>query len=272
MKTIRKTVRVGSVPVSRYGYPLACSDLLVTIEYGPDRLNPGKPGPVLSIVGEYGDGGGQCISALDEVVTFALGWSRELAQRFKDAWQRWHLNGMRAGCEHQRAAGWKTCPGHHSSEPFHVEVVDLLEKRGDEARQLKKDADTLRRVCEQHDVQGDTRAAMIDLAATLDDASAAIKGQLPKLGEGPRKVYGAQRPTIEYRCGQNERLPMPCGAPDALSKPCPECGYKFGTAWLFEEVPADVVEFLDSLPSGYHPASVSHPASAKAEKRKHGRR
>lgn len=34
-----------------------------------------------------------------------------------------------------------------------------------------------------------------------------------------------------------------------LSKPCPVCGYKYGSAWLFEEVPAEVIDWLQSLPS-----------------------
>jgi hypothetical protein len=33
-----------------------------------------------------------------------------------------------------------------------------------------------------------------------------------------------------------------------LSVPCDECGYKYGTAWLFEEIPAEVLIFLRSLP------------------------
>lgn len=30
---------------------------------------------------------------------------------------------------------------------------------------------------------------------------------------------------------------------------CPECGYRIGSAWLFEPVPEDVIEFLNSLPA-----------------------
>jgi hypothetical protein len=33
-----------------------------------------------------------------------------------------------------------------------------------------------------------------------------------------------------------------------LTEACPECGYKYGTAWLKEEVPAEVIDFLNSLP------------------------
>ena len=33
-----------------------------------------------------------------------------------------------------------------------------------------------------------------------------------------------------------------------LCKPCPVCGYKYGTSWKKEDVPEDVVEWLFSLP------------------------
>ena len=34
-----------------------------------------------------------------------------------------------------------------------------------------------------------------------------------------------------------------------LCKPCPVCGYKYGTSWLKEEVPADVIDWLFALPN-----------------------
>lgn len=33
-----------------------------------------------------------------------------------------------------------------------------------------------------------------------------------------------------------------------LSAPCPVCGYKYGTAWIHEDVPASVIAWLISLP------------------------
>lgn len=29
---------------------------------------------------------------------------------------------------------------------------------------------------------------------------------------------------------------------------CKDCGYHIGTAWLFEEIPQDVIDFIESLP------------------------
>lgn len=31
---------------------------------------------------------------------------------------------------------------------------------------------------------------------------------------------------------------------ERIGRPCPACGYRYGSAWLSEEVPADVVEFV----------------------------
>ena len=33
-----------------------------------------------------------------------------------------------------------------------------------------------------------------------------------------------------------------------LCKPCPVCGYEYGTKWLFEEVPEEILEWLKNLP------------------------
>ena len=43
-------------------------------------------------------------------------WQGSAPRRLKDLWDRWHLNDMRAGCEHQRALGW-TSYDDHPSEP-----------------------------------------------------------------------------------------------------------------------------------------------------------
>jgi hypothetical protein len=79
-----------------------------------------------------------------QIAKFAEGWNQETWFKFLDIWHRWHLNDMKAECEHQRQRGetWETHP----------------------------------------------------------------------------------------------------------SATCPDCGYVLGSAWLREEVPADVIEFLQSLP------------------------
>lgn len=71
-------------------------------------------------------------------------FTRAQLDRLTEVWERWHLNDMRAGCEHQRELGWKA-----------------------------------------------TRTGDPD---------------------------------------------------DKVGKPCPTCGYRYGSAWLFEPVPVSVIE------------------------------
>lgn len=80
-------------------------------------------------------------------------------------WKRWHLNDMRAGCEHQRAEDW-----------------------GSETLLLKK--------------------SITNLAMWVTPQ------------EHPKGV---------------------------LTKPCPICGYKYGTAWLHEPLPNEVTEWIQQF-------------------------
>lgn len=87
----------------------------------------------------------------------------------------WHLNGMQAGCAHQREAGWNKRP--------------------------------------------------IDPSKPLD-------------------AYGYFIPGDHHRATWNmltwvTRAEHPEGL---LSEPCPECGYRYGSAWLHAALPADVAE------------------------------
>lgn len=61
-------------------------------------------GEELSIVGDTRDGGGQIDMHLKpDAIEPAPGWTREDLERLWAIWSRWHLNGMNAHCEHQRA-------------------------------------------------------------------------------------------------------------------------------------------------------------------------
>lgn len=52
-----------------------------------------------------------------DAIEFADGWDQELWFKFLEVWDRWHLNDLRSGCEHQRALGW-TYQDHHDPETY----------------------------------------------------------------------------------------------------------------------------------------------------------
>lgn len=175
---IDKVIRLGTVPTHRIAQTTC--DVFAKIDFANGKLSiSGVEGPR-----KNGDAYGSCgqivIHLQAAAITPAPGWTVELISRFFDAWRRWHLNDMRAGCEHQRAEKWDKRP--------------------------------------------------------IDPAK-------------PLRTYGKHYPG-QHSASWNmltwiTRAKHPEGL---LSQPCPTCGYKYGSAWLHEEVPTAVLEFLSSLP------------------------
>lgn len=129
--SIHKWIRAGEGPDGT---------LFVAIKWDGKRLSiTGVEGPRRN--GDCKGSCGQCIDALDQLTSAEVDTAK-----LREIWKRWHLNYMRAGCEHQRALGWKSYDEHPS-------------------------------------------------------------------------------------------------------EPCPTCGYKYGTSWLHEDVPAEVIAYLESLPA-----------------------
>lgn len=134
------------------------------------RLREGR----LSLTGEIRErkagwkvvNAGQCLKSLVEMYP-----CNPLMQSIAAVWERWHLNDMRAGCEHQRAYQWENTP------------VD------------------------------------------------------------PKQPLESYIMTKEYT-GWNRMTWKPYDQGGFLNKPCPTCGYKYGSKWLFEKLPQDVLDTI----------------------------
>lgn len=86
----------GRVGTHRDGYPVRVHVELRDLD-GFDEL---------SITGSTPYSGGQCLDELDGIVEPAEGFTLETIAELRRIWDRWHLNGMRAECSHQRVLGW----------------------------------------------------------------------------------------------------------------------------------------------------------------------
>ena len=153
-------------------------EIFCAIKFADGRLSlTGVEGPLPN--GNARGGCGQ-ITIDPSELNLATGWTSSMVKRFCKVWTEWHLNDMRAGCEHQRTAGW-----------------------------AKRRINTFK----------------------------------------PRGTYGkhfpGQRSDSWNMLVWVTRAEHPKGL---LSEPCEVCGYKYGSAWLREDVPAEVLDFLTSLP------------------------
>lgn len=162
-------------------------------------------------------------------IEYAAGWDRPKVDAFAALWKRWHLNDMRAGCEHQRAD--------QASAEEKVEVVTY---------KLTSDA-----LMEQRFIE---TAAMLRLSTGQSVTLTVDEQNLVNLpyrrhdapdAEGP----GSGRYEVESREMKYVSHTYPNEHPKGLlCKPCSVCGYKYGSRWLHEEVPTNVLDVLRSLP------------------------
>lgn len=165
-RTISKTVRIGRG---------ANGSVYAKIGFASGKLSiTGVEGPMRN-----GDCKGSCgqINMHEwNIKTYAPGWSAELEKQFREVWGKWHLNDMRAGCEHQRAEKWN---------------------------------------------------------------------ERPIFADQPTNAY-VKHP--DGGQGWNMLVWLPVENGGLLCAPCPVCGYKYGSQWWREEVPSDVLDFLQFLP------------------------
>jgi hypothetical protein len=171
---------------------------------------------------------GQIDKILRETFTtnrFALAsnWSEDTFIRFLDIWDRWHLNDMKAGTPEQQAElGKHVFPGYPTSHyswaceilqqapPFTVWCLPAITPEQD----AKIWASAL----------GNTRAPKIAKVRATPETFETIEAASLHAAT----IDKAKEPEI-YGLWNDE-------------------GYKYGSAWLREEVPSDVLEFLAGLP------------------------
>ncbi len=85
--------------------------VFVKATYNGSRLSiSGVEGPKRN--GDAVGGCGQIDMHDWNIVNYAPGWDKQKETRLREIWKRWHLNDMRAECEHQQARGenWTNSP------------------------------------------------------------------------------------------------------------------------------------------------------------------
>ena len=201
---------------------------------------------ICGVVGPTSDGNcrgsaGQCREEI-AAGTPAAGWNEEMLKKFSDIWKRWHLNNLKAACEHQRELGWEAEAAQEVTV-YYYQLTAEDRKKKDEAEKAALEA--LRK--------GETFTPSKEQAelAALPNYVRSIGKELNDPHYEPEKdFYDKRKAKTEAKTEVKTRGwirydESPVGI---LCKPCPVCGYKYGTSWLKEEVPQDVIDWLFSLP------------------------
>lgn len=155
-------------------------------------------------------------------------WTRAGLKNLSDVWRRWHMNDMNPYCEHQNELGWDE----KAKEP--VMVIEYVLNR-DTMRQRKDIKDS------------SIEKLKKDVFVKLNEEGRFVLNL-------PYKVNHISKEIEQYYEERHREYKIlghltPDEHPDGLlCKECPECGYRYGTEWLREEVPEDILEWLSGLP------------------------
>jgi hypothetical protein len=195
----------------------------VTVEM---ELRETPKGPEFSASGWIGSRcGGQC---LDEIARYV---KTPLFREILGYWKRYHLNGMKATCEHQRRAGWEKIAG--ETVTAHIYTMNheaITEKNAAERRIIEaaKRGETV--TATEEEQKALSRKYEI---TCYDDETPAEIGKYYKLSRTEEKRLGWLRETEHPR--------------GLLCRPCPVCGYRYGTSWNYEQIPENDLQRIREI-------------------------
>lgn len=159
--------------------------------------------------------GGQCLDEIAEYITHPV------FQELHRLWKLYHLNDMHPECEHQEALGWLEAAKETVPVYKFTMTVDTIRKQNAAKGRVLRDAQK----------EGIVEATpnerlLLGLSYCLDSPAKQLPAALAQF-------YKLKRTEMQSR-GFLENKKDPRGL---LGKPCPVCGYQYGTSWLYRPIP-----------------------------------
>lgn len=182
---------------------------------------------------------GQCINEIRGGEPIE-GWTREMLDKLCDIWGKWHLNDMKPYCKHQKEAGWDEL----AKKKVTLYNYRLNQETVSKQKEAEKAALTALREGKvfQPTEEQTMYAAMPYFIQTYEELS----GEMAERYEPKKPLFAGDNEATEIK---TLGWLTPKDHPDGiLGRPCPVCGYKYGTEWKKEEVPEDIIDWLFSLP------------------------
>ncbi len=172
--------------------------------------------------------GGQCLDTIKEYI------NTPLFNEVYRLWKLYHLNDMHPECEHQQALKW--------NEKAHKQVNLYTYALTSEARTQQRDLEQsfLNKI-----INGDSVKATEDEKAILK-LDYFYKTHLKELPDNLKKFYKLYE-TKTAILGHTKENEHPEGL---LCKPCPICGYQYGTAWTYRAIPQEDEKIILQIISG----------------------
>lgn len=169
--------------------------------------------------------GGQCLDTIAEYI------KTPLFNAIFRLWKLYHSNDMRSECEHQRAAGW----GEQANEFIKIYKFWMTSESIQEKSEVETKLLQAAKMGKVYQVTKEEQK-ILNLEYTLESASPALSEDIEKyyhLGETEEKMRGWVRYEKDSR--------------GILCKPCPVCGYKYGSEYKYLPIPENDKKIILSI-------------------------
>lgn len=169
--------------------------------------------------------GGQCLDTIAEYIKTPL--FRELHR----LWKLYHLNDMHPECEHQHAAGWADKAGEKVNIYEYTLTIEAIRAQ-----------DKIKKAVLEAAVKGEPveLPAADRLLLALNYSHKTHAETLPAEIANFCKLKNTEVKTL----GWLRESEHPQGL---LCRPCPVCGYKYGSAWKYFPIPAEDEQIIYKL-------------------------
>lgn len=211
----------------------------VKIEYTNGRLSiSGVVGPKKN--GDCYGSAGQCVDAIREGTPNA-DWTKEMLEKLCNIWDEWHLNDMRAYCQHQKELGWRE----QAREEITLYHYTLTTEASDAKRSAEREA--LKALREGKIFEPTKEQVLFASLAYGLDTYEELSIEQAQYYRPTKSLYAGDYGFTETELRGWVRYDKTDKG--LLGKPCPVCGYKYGTSWLKEDVPQEIIDWLFALPT-----------------------
>lgn len=173
--------------------------------------------------------GGQCLDTISEYV------KDPIFLQILRLWKMYHLNDMHPECTHQKMLGW--------TEKAKKKIKIYHWFLDEESRKLKEDAKT-EAVEALKNGNTFTPTKEQSFYANLETFCTTSTPNSPKYYNINRISFSDKQKIDIKLLGHTFSTEHPEGL---LGKPCPVCGYKYGTKWLYVPIPTEDEEIIYNL-------------------------
>ena len=146
-------------------------------------------------------------------------------------WQKYHLNDMRPECEHQRELGWPEKARQNVTIYTHTLNLDTIRKQHEIKRSVMERAKRGKTVS-----LSESDRTLLSLKYEIKT----WKGCLPEDIASYYKIDGAHEKTLGWIIQEEHPEGLLC-------RPCPVCGYRYGTAWKYMPIEPGDLQTIKSL-------------------------